>query len=155
MPPPRPATARHGEERPSLVFVGSDRLTGSGDGVLRGLQTALGTDVPIAGGAAGDKRRLEGTLQFDERGVYHDSVAILAAYAPLCLSTGVESGWEPLGKRVRVTKSSGNVVQDIRDGAGGVPFFGFYAYGEYAPAAIHRGARIHNETCVTVVVGER
>jgi hypothetical protein len=269
------AAARHGDERPSLVFVVSDGLTGSGDAVLRGLQAALDADVPIAGGAAGDKRRLAGTRQFDERGVYQDGVAILAAYGPLCLSTGVESGWEPLGKRVRVTKSSGNVVQEldgkpafdfyqhymggyargsimpayplgiwppgggafyvrspiftkedtgevifsgevieggdvqmmhvdrpnivkgaqasiaaairdypgkepalvfvvscttrnemlgtqvaeeartIRAGAGGLPFFGFYAYGEYAPAALQQAARFHNETCVTVVLGER
>ena len=269
------ASAAFGAEKPALVFVVSDGLTGSGDAVISGLRTALGADVPIVGGAAGDKRRLRATFQLHPQGVSQDSVAVLAVYGPLQVSTGVESGWEPLGKRVRVTKSSGHVVHGIdgksalefyrhymgeytrgatmpayplgvwpqngdpfyvrspifiqedtgsvifsgavaegsevqmmqvdrpnigkgarasiaaaigsvpggapsvvfvvscttrnemlgtqvseearivQAGAGDVPIFGFYAYGEYAPAGPHQPALFHNETCVTVAIGER
>ena len=200
---------------------------------------------------------------------------MLCVYGPLRVSTGVESGWEPLGKRVKVTRSTGNIVHEIdgksaldfyrhymgeyargatmpayplgvwppdgepfyvrspifideaagavifsgevvqggevqmmqvdrpnivkgakasvaaamqgfsggkpeavfvvscttrnemlgtqvaeeakavRAGAGDAPVFGFYAYGEYAPAGPNASARFHNETCVTVALGER
>jgi hypothetical protein len=43
----------------------------------------------------------------------------------------------------------------VREGADGTPVFGFYAYGEYAPDGLGRAARFHNETCVTVAIGER
>jgi len=267
--------ARLGGDKPSLVFLVSDGLTGSGDAVLRGVQAAIGDGVPIVGGAAGDKRRIKATYQFHQGGVSQDSVAVLAAYGPLHVSAGIESGWEPLGKRVIVTKAAGNVVQEIdgksaidfyrhymgeyargstmpayplgvwppngdafyvrapvhvdeasgvvifsgevaegaevqmmqvdrpnivkgtkssiasamqsypggkpavifvascttrnemlgtqvaeearavHQGAGDVPVFGFYSYGEYAPAGSHQAARFHNETCVTVAIGDR
>jgi len=269
------AASRFGDERPSLVFMVSDGLTGSADAVLRGVQASTGADVPIVGGAAGDKRRIKGTFQLHQGGVSQDSVAVLAVYGPLHVSAGIESGWEPLGKRVIVTKSNGHMVQEIdgkpaiefyrhymgvyargatmpayplgiwpangdpfyvrspvhideatgtvifsgevtqgaevqmmqvdrpnivrgarasiaaamrdfpgsepavifvascttrnemlgtqvaeeartvQQGAGDVPVFGFYAYGEYAPAALNQAARFHNETCVTVVIGQR
>jgi hypothetical protein len=127
------AAARLGDERPSLVFLVSDGLTGSGDAVVKGLQAALGADVPIVGGAAGDKRRTKATYQLHAGGVSQDSAAVLAVYGPIHASTGVESGWEPLGKRVVVTKSSGNVVQEI-DGKPAIEFYRHYM-GDYARGA--------------------
>lgn len=128
---------RVADERPSLVFALSDGLTGSGDAVLRGLQAAFGAEVPIVGGAAGDKRRLAHTVQLHARGVARDSVAVQALYGPVQISTGVESGWAPLGSRVRVDATAGNVVKRI-DGKSAIEFYrhdmGEYLRGATMPA---------------------
>lgn len=260
---------------PSLIAMASDGLTGSGDAVIRGLTSALPPNVPIVGGAAGDKRRIKYTVQFHESGIQKDSVTLLAFYGDLNISFGVESGWESLGKRVLVTKSDGHVVKEIdnktalefyknymgeyvrgsilpayplgvwpsngdpfyvrspifidensgtvifsgevlegdevqmmqvdrpniikgakasiakamksfpgekpsmvfsiscttrnemlgtkvfeeakivQEGAGLAPVFGFYAYGEYSPIHLNQSSRFHNETCITVAIGEK
>ncbi len=93
--------------------------------MLRGLQAAFGAELPIVGGAAGDKRRLAHTVQLHARGVARDSVAVLALYGPVQISTGVESGWAPLGSRVRVDAAAGNVVTRI-DGKSAIEFYRHY-----------------------------
>ena len=124
------ASAAHAGATPALVFMASDGLTSSGDAVIRGLQHAFGATTPIVGGAAGDKRRIKQTFQFDATGAYRDSVVVLAVYGPLQLSFGVESGWEPLGKRVRVTRSSGHTAHEI-DGKSALAYYQHYM-GQYA-----------------------
>ncbi|MBI4815565.1 MAG: FIST C-terminal domain-containing protein [Deltaproteobacteria bacterium] len=124
-------------QTPALVFVVADGLTSSGDAVVAGLQAALTDRVPIVGGMAGDKRRVKGTYQLRGDEVLRDSVAILAAYGPLYSAFGVESGWEPLGKRVMVTDAERNVVRQI-DSRPALDFYrhymGSYTRGDVLPA---------------------
>lgn len=83
------------------------------DALLSTLCATLGPDVPVCGGMAGDQVRFEQTYQFCNGAVYTDAVPVLCLAGPLDVSTGVQSGWVPLGKSYRVTRVKGAVVSEI------------------------------------------
>jgi len=81
--------------------------------LVGGLQDALGAEVPIIGGAAGDQLRFQGTRQICNDVVTRDAVVVLLLHGPLRVSTGVSTGYSPLGKHHVVTKAEGAVVYEI------------------------------------------
>ena len=82
-------------------------------GLLDALGEALGPDVPVCGGMAADQFRFTGTYQFCNGAVYSDAVPVLLFAGPLSVSTGVASGWDPVGEDRRVTEADGLVVAGI------------------------------------------
>ncbi len=84
--------------------------------ILRTFSTEIGQDIPVCGGGAGDQGRFTGTYQFFNGAVYSDAVPVLLFAGPLHVSTGVDSGWEPLGESRWVTRAAGPLVSEI-DGA--------------------------------------
>jgi len=83
--------------------------------VAAALGAALGEGVPVCGGLAGDQLRIEQTFQYGNDRVYTDAVPVLLMAGPLHLSTGVCSGWEPLGSKHRVSRTNGSLVERIDD----------------------------------------
>jgi len=105
-----------GEMLPSstrYVQVFSDGLTGNGSAILRGLNSVLPPDIPIAGGAAGDAGQFIKTWQFHGRKLLSDSVVGIAFSGNFAVGTGVRSGWLPVGLTKKVTRSEGNVVFEL------------------------------------------
>lgn len=98
---------------PALCLTIPDGLTSSGDAIVHALAGALGPDVPIVGGLAGDMRKFVKTLQFCGTEVFSDAVPILLVYGPLQISHGIGSGWEPVGKSSLVTRSAAKVVYEV------------------------------------------
>ena len=82
-------------------------------GLLDTLGDALGPSVPVCGGLAADQFRFTETVQFCNGRVYNDAVPVLLFAGPLRVSTGVASGWEPVGKALRVTRADGLVITEI------------------------------------------
>jgi hypothetical protein len=84
-------------------------------GMLRGLQAALGGQVPICGGMSGDQLRFKQTYQFFGHEVLSDALPVLLFSGPLKVSYAVANGWNPIGARHTVTGSKGNLVFSIDD----------------------------------------
>ncbi len=103
-----PPTVRYAQ-----VF--SDGLTGNGCAILRGIASVLGSDIPIAGGTAGDAGKFQRTWQFIGDKVISDGIAAVGFSGVFQVGTGVRSGWSPIGTAKKVTKASGNVLYELND----------------------------------------
>jgi hypothetical protein len=99
------------------------------DDVLAGIAELLGETVPVIGGGAAieDEQAAQwgGDLQFCGDQALVDAVPVLLISGPLVYSVGVSHGWEPTGRTGVVTRSRGNVVQEI-DGASARDFYERY-----------------------------
>lgn len=110
------AMAREGVENPLRLCIANPAGLGVNmDRILRSLSESLGSDVPICGGLAGDQVRFDTTYQFYKNEVHTDSVPVLLFAGPLEVSTGVNSGFEPIGGRHRITRAESSVVYTIDD----------------------------------------
>ena len=91
----------------------SDGITGNGCGILRGILSVLGEDLPIAGGTAGDDGKFERTWQFAGNKLLTDAVVAVGFEGDFHLGAGVRSGWSPIGLAKKVTRASGNVLYEL------------------------------------------
>ena len=83
------------------------------DGIIGALGEALGPDVPVCGGMAGDQIRFSRTYQFFNGAVHSESMPVLLFAGPLDVAVGVASGWEPVGEDHRLTDMDGLVIAGI------------------------------------------
>lgn len=108
------AMARAGSDKDICLAIAM--LEGLGTNIhdlVGGLQTTLGPDVPVVGGAAGDQLRFQGTRQICNTTVTSDAVVILTLHGSVGVSVGVATGYTPLGQLHKVTKATGAVVHQI------------------------------------------
>ncbi|MBC1220634.1 FIST C-terminal domain-containing protein [Nostoc sp. UCD121] len=112
-------------ETPRLCLTHPESLTISGVSILDGLKLALGQNVPIFGGLAGDQSRYQNTYQFFQTEVLSDSVPILLFSGTILFSHGVASGWHPIGQISQVTKVDKNILYEI-DGKPALDFYHHY-----------------------------
>ena len=117
---------------PSVCIATPESLTRSGQQIVEALAKALGDNVTLCGGAAGDQMRLVRTLQFFGREVVSDGVPILLLSGPLVYSMGVAHGWKPVGKPGVITRSDGCVVYEI-DGAPAIDFYRSFLGDQFKP----------------------
>ncbi|MBN3908639.1 MAG: FIST C-terminal domain-containing protein [Nostoc sp. NMS1] len=108
-----------------LCLTHPESLTISGVSILHGLKLALGQNVPIFGGLAGDQSRYQNTYQFFKTEVLSDSVPVLLFSGPILFSHGVASGWHPIGQISQVSKVDKNIVYEI-DGKPALDFYHHY-----------------------------
>ena len=110
---------------PTLCITTPDNVAAAeGDIVPRLLET-LGGGISVLGGAAGSQAFEVTPRQFFCDQVLRESVPVLLFSGPLDYAAGVATGWKPLGKVGRVTKSEGNLVQEI-DGEPALSFYQNY-----------------------------
>lgn len=108
--------AKDGLDGPIKLCITSPAALGTySPAVLAAMYESLGPDVPICGGLAGDQSRMERTYQFFNGSVHTNSVPVMLFAGELNVSTGVRSGWTPVGSAHRVTHAEGNVVYTIDD----------------------------------------
>ena len=105
-------------------YIG-DGATANGEMLLKGLGNALGSEVPIIGGAAGDQSRAKTTYQFYGSKVLTDAIPILTFGGDVVFSFGAACGWRPLGRKSIITKACGNRLYEI-DGISAVEFYQRY-----------------------------
>ncbi|OKH50492.1 hypothetical protein NIES2101_19370 [Calothrix sp. HK-06] len=113
-------------------YIG-DGATANGEMLLKGLGNALGSEVPIIGGAAGDQSRAKITYQFYGSKVLTDSLSILTFGGDVVFSFGAACGWRPLGRKSIITKACGNRLYEI-DGIAAVEFYQRYLSGRLPSA---------------------
>jgi hypothetical protein len=75
------------------------------------------------------------TRQFYKTEVLQDSVPILLLGGELLCSTGVASGWKPIGKPSQITKAQGNTIYEI-DHKPAIEFYRFY-FDQFKPDATY------------------
>lgn len=105
--------------KPTLAIVLPDGMTSSAYSVLDGLGNILGAQLPVVGGMSADRvamgKDTYSTFQFCGNQVLTDSVPLLLFSGPVAYSLGVESGWTPIGERMTVTQSEGNILKTLND----------------------------------------
>lgn len=116
-----------------LCFTFPEALDANGVNVVKGIQAELGANVPVVGGLAADQWRFVKTYQFCNDEVLSDSVPVMLFAGNLIVSHGVASGWRPVGRRGKVTRSSGSDLLEI-DGIPALEFYRGYL-GEKTPSS--------------------
>jgi hypothetical protein len=97
----------------AAILLLTDGLAGDQQTLLNGIYRVAGAAVPIAGGAAGDDRLLQGTFVFDGDRVLGDAAVAIWVDADRPLKVVAHHGWEPVGVPLMVTKVDGTVVQEL------------------------------------------
>jgi len=93
------------------VFVLSDGLNVNGSELVAGITDAVGKDVAITGGLAGDGADFRETLVSADCVPRNHVVAGVGFYGrAIRIGHGSAGGWDEFGPRRRITKSRGNVL---------------------------------------------
>ena len=101
------------EIKPYTFIMLPDGLAGDGNRVLEGALSVLGPTFQVIGGSAADDFSFEKTYQYHDGRAYSDAVAGALFITKIPTAVGVGHGWRPIGKSMIVTKSEGNVVQEL------------------------------------------
>ncbi|MGE4280046.1 MAG: FIST signal transduction protein [Magnetospirillum sp.] len=113
----------------ALVFGKGVGINGSA--LIDGMVGAVGPQVPISGGLAGDGGAFVETLTLTSDGIDPDQVVAIGLYGDsLKVSHGSFGGWQPFGPPRRVTKADGNILYEL-DGQAALNLYKEYL-GEYA-----------------------
>lgn len=127
------AQATTGHTEPiKLCIALPESLSTSAVLILDSLNQALGGKVPVFGGLTADQWQFKQTYQFYKTEVYSDATPILLISGAILFSHSIASGWNPVGKRGKVTKASQNIVYEI-DGKPALQFYQHYL-GKRMPA---------------------
>lgn len=96
------------------LFVISDGQRVNGSELVRGLAEAVGTQVTITGGLAGDGTRFATTLAGLDEPAAEGNVVLIAFYgSDLKVGFGSVGGWDSFGADRVITRSSGNVLYEL------------------------------------------
>lgn len=98
---------------PSLLIVLPDVLTVNIADLLTGLQSKLGSKLPMIGGAPADMGTITATWQFRDRDVFPGGVVVLALRGPLRIATAAHSGYTLFGSERTVTRAEGAKIREI------------------------------------------
>lgn len=113
------------------VLVLGQGVAINGSALIEGLQSALGPNVSISGGLAGDGGAFSGTLTLGPEGVSAQQVVGIGFYSPhTVLRHGSFHGWQPFGPARKITRSAGNVLFEL-DGEPALAVYKRYL-GDYA-----------------------
>jgi hypothetical protein len=96
------------------VLVFSDGLHVNGSELVRGMSRALPPRVAITGGLAGDGARFQRTFTVGPQGVHMGHVVAVGLYGKaIRVGFGSLGGWDPFGPMRTVTRSRGNILQEL------------------------------------------
>jgi hypothetical protein len=104
------------------MIIVPDGLAGDGAKLVKGCQSVAGKNFEIVGGALADGADFKKTFQYYNGKVYTNSCPGLMFGGSFVSSTGIRSGWESIGNRIKVTKSTGNVLEELD----GIPALDYY-----------------------------
>ena len=97
------------------VFVLSDGLNVNGSELVNGLVAAIGPDIPLTGGLAGDGADFSETLVGGDCVPRARMVVAIGFYgSAIRIGHGSAGGWDLFGPRRQVTKSTGSSVRTGR-----------------------------------------
>jgi len=120
------------KQKISLCITLPDGLTSNGVSTINALKEELGNNLPIFGGCTADGTKMQKTYQFYKQEVLTDSIPVILFGGNLLTSCGVNSGWNPLGKKSIVTKAEKNIIYEI-DHQPALDFYQYYL-GELPPS---------------------
>jgi len=97
----------------NLAVVLPDGLSTIASPLEGALRQAFGEGFPVYGGTAGDHFLLKQTWQFCGEELLTDSLPVLLLSGHVLHASGICSGWSPVGRKLRITRSEKNLVQSI------------------------------------------
>ena len=106
--PPRSTALPH---RAALLVI--DPLAGHGEEVTLLVAAALGGDVQLAGGAAGDDLQMKRPLVGVDAQAASDALALLVIDSAEPLAVGVRHGHKPISPLLKITRAEGNIVYEV------------------------------------------
>jgi hypothetical protein len=95
------------------AFVLSDGLKVNGSELARGLVAGLPPKVTLSGGLSGDGAAMKRTVVVHAGQVHDDCISVLGFSGAITIGTGSLGGWDPFGPLRRITKSRGNVLEEL------------------------------------------
>jgi hypothetical protein len=96
------------------IFVLSDGLNVNGSELVNGLVAAIGPNIPLTGGLAGDGADFTETLVGGDCAPRPRTVVGIGFYGnAIRIGHGSAGGWDLFGPRRHVTKSTGNVLFEL------------------------------------------
>lgn len=96
------------------VLVLSDGLKVNGSDIVGGMLSMLGSRVTVFGGLAGDGARFEKTILVENGNAIENHVLAIGFYGKkLMISHGSDGGWHDYGQEWEITKSNGNMLQEL------------------------------------------
>jgi len=96
------------------IIAFADGLMVNGERFLEGFNSANENHIPIAGGMSGDSGRFVETYAFCGDDVKSNCIVGVALESDvLQISQEYNLSWKAIGREMKVTKSAGNVVQEI------------------------------------------
>jgi hypothetical protein len=111
-----------GGEKPDLVISLFDGMTGDGAGLVDGVKSVLGDNIPLIGGSFGDDYKFEKTYGYYDGKVLSDIAVLIGLKGEFSYGFGIRHGWEPVGLPLKVTKADGTLLQEV----GGKPALSVY-----------------------------
>ncbi|NPA55363.1 MAG: EAL domain-containing protein [Epsilonproteobacteria bacterium] len=125
------------DEKTKLLITFADGLHVNGEDFINGINAV--TNIPIAGGLAGDNALFEETFVFNEHSITScGCVGAVFKSDVLRLNTQYGFNWEGIGRMMKVTKSHKNVVYEI-DGQSPVELYRHYFGDEIADNIVKVG----------------
>lgn len=114
---------------PKLCLAFPEGLDVNQSRIVEALKQSLQDEnVPIFGAFTGDQYVMEKTYQFYQRQVLQKTIPILLLSGNLIFSSGVSSGWQPVGKKSYATRVEENIVYEI-DGQTALSYYRQYLGG--------------------------
>jgi hypothetical protein len=108
------------------VFILSDGLHVNGSALVDGIASAVGPEVPLSGGLAGDGAAFAETLVGTMARPRSGAVAAVGFYGDaIQVGHGSGGGWDVFGPKRKITKASGNVLQEV-DGQPALDLYKLY-----------------------------
>jgi hypothetical protein len=96
------------------VFVLSDGLNVNGSELVAGIIGAVGPNVPLTGGLAGDGSEFSETLVGGDCAPQSHAIVAIGFYgSAIKIGHGSAGGWDVFGPRRRVTRSRGNILFEL------------------------------------------
>jgi len=118
-------------KRTKLLITFTDGLHTNGEDFVEGVES-VSHDVILAGGMAADNGQLKQTYVFDKEEVCDNGVVCVALDSDeLNVATSYTFDWEPIGKKLQVTKAVKNRVYEI-EGMSAVDIYAKYMGQEIA-----------------------
>ncbi len=98
----------------SGIFVLSDGLNVNGSELVAGITAAVGQQVPVSGGLAGDGAQFGETLVGADCAPRSRLVAAVGFCGPdIRIRHGSAGGWDVFGPRRKITRASGNILYEL------------------------------------------
>lgn len=96
------------------VFILGPGTNINGSALTQGLSVAVGQNVTVSGGLAGDDLNFKETFTHCDGEVYTDHAVAVGFYGDyISISSGSEGGWRPFGPARRVTKSDNHILYEL------------------------------------------